>query len=292
MPLMLLSSVPMAVLGKVGYKAFLKPIISKVYQGVRAALTTEVEAAMDEAALTVAAEAAAEVADIGELVLEEAAIDATLSLETGGLAMIGFVGLIAVQVGIMLVIHPSYHQLLIYNFTGYDLHWGDPELKNSATITQQPVTDTTGATPQRTLPAMTVTSPSPFIAPVNTASMAQFNVYSDSEVHGVKWGLSIHIYEPGTTKAVANPVGVMWDIPLGGQNSIGVSSGVSQSELDDWVSDQEGKHKEHSRSKSVGAGIIAINSIDHLQGKHPMSLGSDDTGYIYRSVLVFTTQSG
>ena len=291
LPMMLLSSVPMTALGTVGYKAFLKPMISQIYKGVRSALTSTVEEGMDEVAITAAADAAAEVADVSELILEEAVVDATLSLETGGLALIGFVGLIAIQVGIMLIIHPSYHQLVIYNFTPYDLNWGDPELKHDAKITMEPVTDSTGTTPANCLPAMSNESPSPFIAPVNTASMAQFNVYSDSEVYGVKWGLSFSICQPGTNNEVMDPVGAMWDIPLGGKNSIGVSSGVSQHDLSDWVSDEEGDHKEHSRSKDLAQNIGVTNSIDHLQDKHKVQLGSDDDAYVYRSVLVFYEKS-
>lgn len=287
LPLMLVSSVPMGTLAKVGFGAFLKPLGQQLYQGIRKALSTTVEESMDDAAVAAAADVAAEAADVTELILEEAAIDASLSLETGGLAMIGFVGLIVIQVGIILVIHSSYHQLTIYNFTPYDLKWGDAALKNNAQITMQPVTDTTGTTPAQCLPAMSATSPSRFIAPVNTASMGQFNVYSDSEVHGCKWGLSFRVCEAGTDNEVMDPVGAMWDIPLAGQNSLGVASGVSQDGLSDWVGNEEGNHNDHSRSKQLSHNITVTNTLDHLQGKHKMTLGSDDDGYIYRSVLVF-----
>lgn len=291
LPIMLLGSVPLTVLGKVGYSAFLKPMLSCIYKGVKQALVSDVEEGMTEAAIEAAADVAAEAADVTELVLEEAAVDASLSLETGGLALIGFVGLLAVEMGFIFLLHPSYHQLIVYNFTNYDLNWGDPDLKHDAEFTMEPVTDTSGTTMEQTLPAMSNSSPSPFIAPVNTASMAQFNLYSDSEMYGVKWGMSIKVLEPGTNNEVTDPVGVMWDIPFGGQNSIGVSTDVSQSDLSSWVSDEEGKHKEHSRSKDIGMNITVTNSIDHLQDKHQMQPGSDDKGYIYRSVLVFQQDS-
>ncbi|MCB2386468.1 hypothetical protein [Thalassolituus alkanivorans] len=287
LPVMLLGSVPMSILGKVGYSAFLKPLAQRLYTGIRKALTTTVEEGMDETAVAAAADAAAEAADVTELILEESAIDASLSLETGGLAMIGFVGLIAIQVGIILIVHSSYHQLIIYNFTPYDLKWGDASLKHDAMITMQPVTDTTGDTPAQCLPAMSATSPSRFIAPVNTASMGQFNVYSDSETHGCKWGLSFRLCEAGTDNELTAPVGAMWDIPFSGKNSLGVSSGISQSDLSDWVKSEEGEHRHHSRSIELDNNTTVTNTLDHLQGKHKMALGSDDDGYIYRSVLVF-----
>jgi len=287
LPMMLLSSVPMTVLGSVGMKAFIKPMISKVYQGVKTALTTTVEEGMEETAVMAAADTAAEAVEVSELVLTEAAVDATLSIETGGLALVGFVGLLVVQVGIMLVVHDSYHELIIYNFTDYDISWGSPELKHDAEITLEPVTDTSGDTPSQTLPAMSGATPMKYVAPVESASMAMFNVYSGSEVYGCKWGLALTITDPNNNDALIDTAGAMWDIPLGGQNSIGVDQGVTQSGLSDWVDHEEGKHNDHTRSKSLSHGITVTNSIDHLQGKHQMTPGSDDTAYIYRSVLVF-----
>lgn len=295
LPLTLLASVPTVVLSSIALKAFLVPILGKIYAGLRTALQTEVEDGMSEAAIDAAADAAADVAEISEEAIEEAGVDAVLSLETGGLAMVGFVALIALQVGIELIIHPSYHQVLIYNLTPYDLNWGAPVLMHDATITMMPVTNTTGNTPSQTLPAMSESSPSKWVAPVNMASMAQFSLYSDSEMYGVKWGLSFNLFAPGTTTEMSLPAAAMWDIPLGSSNSIGVGLNVPQSNLNSWVDSEEGKHNDVQLSALVsmsdGRTVLVANSIDYLHDTHPMSPGSTDTGYIYRSVLIFQLQS-
>lgn len=286
-PLMLAGSVPISALAGVAWKTLLSPAISKLYQGIKSALTTDAEDLTTDAAVEAAADTAAEVAtEVGIEVAE----DATIDVLTGGLATIGFIGLIAVQIGIDMLIHPSYHQLLIYNFTEFNVQWGAPDLEKDTIITLQPVVNTTGNVPQNTLPAVSQSSPSPWIASVETASMAQFNVYSNSEVDGAKWGLSFTLTDPTTNSPVSQPVAAMWDIPLGSSNSIGLGTNVSQGQLHDWVKDQEGKNKVTYLQQTVnaqGKSVTVSNSIDYLHDKHPMAPGSNDTGYIYRSVLIF-----
>lgn len=287
---MLINSVPMSILGKIGFKNFLSPIIKRMYRGIRKALTTELKADVKLAEIEGVAEAAAAETAISEEVIEEVAVEATLSLETGGLAMIGFVALIAVQVALRLLLHPSFHQLAVYNFTDYTLRWPPPCLLYKSEITLEPVINTTGDIPANTLPPMSLSSPSPFITPVNTAAMAEWSVYSDSQFRGVKWGFSFGLYDPSTNREVGR-VGAMWDIPLDASNSIGLQPGIPQNDLEHWIEHMEGRNKDPvvgvSLGTSNGKQIRVTNGIDYLHDQHPMSPGSKDKGYIYRSVLVF-----
>src|SRR5512140_2656216 len=283
MPLMLISLVPASFLSKVAYKNFLKPIISSMYKGIRKALRTEVSKSFDAMALEAAADVAAAEATLTEEVIAEAAVDATLSLETGGLALIGVVALIALQIAAGLLFHPSYHGLLIYNFTEYALEWGPPHV-NEGKITLEPVTDTTGDTPLRTLPPMSKSSPSKFIAPVNTASMAEGNLYSDSQVHGVDWGMASTVQDPASGAALAQ-IAALWNVPLDKSNAIGLARNISQGKLSDWMKDKDARHETTSQQITFPVGysrIVVSNSIDYLHDKHPMSPDSDDKGYIYR----------
>jgi hypothetical protein len=76
---------------------------------------------------------------------------------------------------------------------------------------------------------------------------------------------------------------------------IGFRLNVPPSNPYSWFDSEEGKHNDlqlhESVSTSAGSQILVANSMDYLHDTPPISPGSTDTGYIYRSVLIFQLQA-
>jgi len=277
-PLGLATAYPIIQLGGVVWSSLLRPILTGFLNGVRscfssaASVTSEAEAA--EAAETAADEAAVE----GEVVA-----DAEVSLVAGPAALVGLVLLVALPFIVGALIHPSYHNLAIYNLTPYNITW-TLYLQEGA-ISAAPTTASGSNSYNTSIPAMSNFAP-PGITPVPVAHQASFSFASTSEVKGLGYVIGFQLTD--AQGAEVQTGAMAFDVPFWGDNSLMASFGPI-GDPSDYYSAMEGEHTQLSLGAAAATpgGVLNLTvTYDALSGEQTMPNGQ--SGYLYNSVAVFS----
>lgn len=270
-PLGLDEAVPIAVLSSFAWSGLVAPLLRGFWTGVKACFGGGAEAGSLDAAAAVAAEAA------GEAAVDAAVIEgATVSLAVGAAAFAGLVVLIAIPIGLAFLVHPSAHNLLVYNLTAYDLAWELAYLFEGDLNLCPPG--------EKRLPAQSRLTP-PGLAPVTVAHQANLRFVSGSDWHGLGYLLSYTFTDPATGKAVGQGA-ALFDVPWSGDNSLYAALG------DDTYDERFYKKHHNSEKKTrmaaratVGGSTVELTvTFDYLKGKHRTD-GSKS--YTYSSLAVF-----
>lgn len=193
----------------------------------------------------------------------------------------------AICIILSLILHESYHRVRLWNLTRYKLIWDDT---NNFYFYEGKIQDGPYAEKKPfPLGSICASSPVPGAKKVKRAHFGEFNIVSDSMVHGIGWAMRIKLVNPQNDNDVKYTCNLMFDIPFTGNNSTSVTFDTV-SNLKEWYSSQEGVNRAlHQEVKSADGEVTATTSYDYLAGKHPVpSSGSATTeAYFYQSVISF-----
>lgn len=270
-------------------------VVSKVIQGIIDNAATEVTKSMGKlvkgpgGALKIEEWAAAEEEAAGMAIKSKSGFRTFLKRigKPGPIAQLLIIA--AFLIALSFILHESYHRVRMWNLTRYKLLWDNTANLHffEGKIQDGPFSSADGK--PSPLGPVCASAPLPGAKKSKQAHFGDFNIVSDSQLHGIGWAMRIKFVNPQDDNDVKYTCCIMFDIPFTGENSTSVTFDTINN-LKEWYDGQEGVHRElHVEAKSGDGEITATTSYDYLEGKHPVpsSSGTTKEAYFYQSVISF-----
>lgn len=214
---------------------------------------------------------------------EAAAGGAAVAEGIGIVAVAGFLVTLlvvaAIVAAVCAILHDSYHAVLVYNLTPYNLAWTIPyQFEGSPYV----LPSQSGSGTETVIPGGCPSGPNG-VAKVMLYSSALFQFESNSSMTGIGYVMAFSLQNAGAT---IDTVNVAFDIPFEGDNSLTAAWG-NIGDASNFYNNMEGKNTNTAFStKSADGKFVATVTYDYVSGEHPQPGNPNQSGYYYNSMIV------